>query len=61
MRILRKVQQYELMHEPLQNLYRVASGNKLSLWFGSDVKGDLMKLPIYKFTKECDNLINNSI
>jgi len=61
MKTLRKVQQYELIHEPLQNLYRVKKDSKLSLWFGSDIKGDLMKLPIYKFTRQCDILINNPV
>lgn len=61
MKVLRKADKYQLLHEPLQNLYRVTYGIDLSHWFDLETKNDLMKLPIYKFTKKCEKLIKNSL
>lgn len=61
MKTLRKVDKYELFHEPLQGLYRVSDGLDLSMWFDLETKNELMKLPMYKFTKKCKKLISESL
>ena len=57
MNVIRTYGIYQLVHEPLQNMYRVTDGTNLSYWFNSDTKDELMDLDNDQFENECEELI----
>jgi hypothetical protein len=61
MEIIREVDQFQLLYESLQKMYQVTDGSDISFWFDSHTKNELIKLSNFKFKKECEKIILNSL
>ena len=61
MKVIRFYGEYQLLHEPLQNMYRVTDGLNYSLWLYSEDKYELMDLSNYDFEEKCKELIEISL
>jgi len=61
MDIIRKVEEFELLYEPLQRMYRVTDGYDVSFWFNDHTKDYLKSISSFKFKKECERMILNSL
>lgn len=61
MKKIRVVENFELLYEPLQRMYLVTDGSDNSFWFDSFTRDKLINLSNFKFKKECENIILNSL
>jgi hypothetical protein len=61
MEIIREVDQFQLLREPLQNMYQVTDGSDISFWLDSHDRDKLINLSPFKFKKECEKIILNSL
>lgn len=61
MTVIREVDQFKLLYEPLQRMYQITDGSDISFWFDSHTKDNLIKLSNFKFKKECEKMILNSL
>jgi hypothetical protein len=61
MEVIRQVENFILQYEPLQRMYQVTDGSDISFWMDSHDKDKLNNLSNFKFKKECEKIILNSL